>query len=70
MIDLSETELITSPGIGLLAAIARSLLAQGLRVAVLVGTSPVREVLEAMQEGPMIPLVEDREQGLRFLGVS
>ena len=70
IIDLTDVGFITSLGIGLLVSIRRSMRSLGLGLAVVVGSTAVRRVLEIADIGVMIPLVETGDEALRELGVS
>jgi anti-anti-sigma factor len=66
IVDLTEVELITSIGIGVLVTIAKSMRAHHLRMAV-VAKAPVRGVLELVALGPMFAIVGTRDEALAAL---
>ena len=70
VIELSDVTFIASLGIGMLVTIARSMRAHGVGLALMVGDTPVREVLEMMTIGSVIPIVATRAEALEKLGVS
>jgi anti-anti-sigma factor len=70
IIDLSEVAFIASMGIGMLVAIAKSMRAHGLGVAVIAGDPPVRHVLEITNLSPLIHVVGTRHDALRALGLA
>jgi len=69
VIDLTEVGIISSVGIGMLVAIARSLRSHGIGIAV-VASPHVRSILELTHTGALIPVVATREEALRTLGLA
>jgi anti-anti-sigma factor len=70
IIDLTEVTFLASLGIGMLVQIAKSMHARGIGLAVVVGPTPVRQTLEMAFLGPLLPLVENRGDALKALGVA
>jgi len=70
IVDLNGVGIITSLGIGMLVAIARSLRARGMGMAVIADPSPVRRVLELTHLGTLIHVVGSREEAFNALGLS
>lgn len=70
IVDLSEVAFIGSLGIGMLAAIAKALLAHHVGLAVVSRPSPVRDVLELTNLSPLILVVGSREEALQALGLA
>jgi anti-sigma B factor antagonist len=69
VIDLTAVGFISSLGIGMLVAIAKSMRSHGLRVVVIAGP-PVSEALQTTHVEPLIPVVATREAALAVLGVA
>ena len=69
VIDLSAVPFIASLGIAMLVRLARQMRAQGVRVAVVAGSDPVKSVLHMMKVDPLFPVVGTRDDALRALGV-
>jgi anti-anti-sigma factor len=70
VIELGDVTFIASLGIGMIVTIARSMRSHGVGLALLVGTTPVREVLDMMAIGSLIPIATTRAEALEKLGVS
>jgi anti-anti-sigma factor len=70
IVDLSGVGIITSLGIGMLVAIARSLRARGVGMAVIADPSPVRHVLEISTLSPLIHVVGSKGDAIKALGLS
>ena len=67
LVDLSQLEMITSLGIGLIISCGRSLLRHGPKM-VLVNPQPVvEEVINSIGLGEAIPVVRSREEAMAIL---
>jgi len=69
VIDLTDVGFIASLGIGMLVAIAKSLRARGVGVAV-VAMPPVSTILETTHLAPVLHIVASREDARRALGLA
>src|SRR5262245_55333422 len=70
VLDLNEVTFMASIGVGMLVTIAKSMRGHGIGMALVVGQTPVRHVLEITNIATLIPIVSTREEALRTLGVS
>jgi len=70
ILDLSEVGRITSLGIGVLITIERSMRSLDLGLAIIVGKTPVRQVLEMTSIDILIPVRSTRDEALRALRLA
>lgn len=67
LVDLSQLEMITSLGIGLIISCGRSLLRHGPKMVLFNPQPAVEEVINAIGLGEAIPIVRSREEALAIL---
>jgi anti-anti-sigma factor len=67
LVDLSQLEMITSLGLGLIISCGRSLLRHGHKMVVFNPQPVVEEVINAIGLGEAIPVVRTREEALAIL---
>ncbi len=70
ILDLSEVGRITSLGIGVLITLERSMRSLDMGLAILVGKTPVRQVLEMTSIDILIPVRSTRDEALRALRLA
>ena len=70
ILDLSNVGRITSLGIGVLITIERSMRSQDMGLAIIVGQTPVRQVLEMTSIDILIPVRSTRDEALSALRLA
>jgi anti-anti-sigma factor len=67
LVDLSQLEMITSLGIGLLISCGRSLMRHGFKMVLLNPQPVVEEAMKAIGLGEAIPIARTREEAMAIL---